>query len=276
MTFDEYRATLAPLRRRVAVADPEAQAEIRAAAQALSALPTVDRQTLAGLLEENPRWVPVLGLVVGLSQEALKNILRHHLDTGGWVQLARSRPDELVAMLDEEFGLLAELSAQRGAEYTFGDVLVARAGTRQNAGAAIDRGRGVEDLIEEVAADLGLPYQLRTQFVGRNGQVAPCDLAIPGGGEEALIVCAAKGFDSTGSKLSDAVREIEAMADVRQPRQYVYAVVDGIGWNGRQADLRRIYELWDSKRIDGLYTLAMLDRFVADLADAARRVGLTD
>ena len=86
---------------------------------------------------------------------------------------------------------------------------------------------------------------------------------------------AAKGFDSTGSKLTDAVREIEEMADVRLPRQYVMAVVDGIGWKNRAADLRRIYALWQSQQIDGLYTLASLDRFRTDLTDAARLRGLT-
>lgn len=85
-----------------------------------------------------------------------------------------------------------------------------------------------------------------------------------------MIVCAAKGFDSTGSKLGDAVREIEAMAAVRAPTQFVLAVVDGIGWHRRESDLRRIFELASSGRIDGLYSLAMLDDFRRDVARAAR------
>ena len=60
-------------------------------------------------------------------------------------------------------------------------------------------------------------------------------------GGNAAIAVAAKGFDSTGSKLTDAVREIEEMADVRLPRQFIMAVIDGIGWKSRQSDLRRIY-----------------------------------
>ncbi|MFV0634905.1 hypothetical protein [Demequina sp.] len=85
-----------------------------------------------------------------------------------------------------------------------------------------------------------------------------------------MLVVAAKAFDSTGSKLTDAVREIQEMADVRMPRQYVMAVVDGIGWKSRVADLRRIHRLRETGAIDGMYTLAPLDVFHDDLEEAAR------
>lgn len=64
------------------------------------------------------------------------------------------------------------------------------------------------------------------------------------------------------------------MADVRLPRQFVMAVIDGIGWKSRIADLRRLYDLWERQQIDGMYTLLTLDRFRADLAEAARLRGL--
>ena len=131
-------------------------------------------------------------------------------------------------------------------------------------------GRRLEDEIEAIANDLGLPSVVRTRFTGRGGRTAPCDLAIPAGDTHAQIVVAAKGFDSTGSKLTDAVREVEEMANVRLPAQFVMVVVDGIGWKSRQADLRRIYDLWASSHIDGMYTLASLDTFRSDLDSAAR------
>ena len=130
-------------------------------------------------------------------------------------------------------------------------------------------GRKVEDEIEAIAADLGLQYQTRTQFTGRNGRIAPCDLVVPDSGS-AQIVVAAKGFDSTGSKLRDAVREIEEMAEIRLPRQFVIAVIDGVGWKNRQYDLRKIHDLWVAQQIDGMYTLATLDQFRDDLEEAAR------
>jgi hypothetical protein len=101
---------------------------------------------------------------------------------------------------------VAALRAQLHRTYTFGDVLVARAGTRVTAVAASTSGRVLEDRIEAIAVELGLTYETRTRFEGRFGRTAPCDLAIPAGGAAAQIVVAAKAFDSTGSKLTDAVR----------------------------------------------------------------------
>jgi len=117
-------------------------------------------------------------------------------------------------------------------------------------------------------------YAMRTTFEGRGGRREPCDFPIPAGGPEAAVVGAAKGFDSTGSKLTDAVREVEAVANARLPEQFVVAIVDGIGWLRRQADLKRIHDLYREGRIDGLYTLGQIDRFEADLAEALRSRGL--
>lgn len=230
-------------------------------------------ETLAIWVSEHPTSVPVLGLAVGLSQESLRNILRHRFDTSGWVTLARNRPTDLVAMLDQEFDLVRLVRTQLSRKYDFGDVLVARSGGRGVAAGGMASGRKVEDEIETIAVNLGLECETRTRFAGRNGRTAPCDLVIPLAIQPEIVV-AAKGFDSTGSKLTDAVREIEEMAQVRLPRQYVIAVIDGIGWKSRAADLRRIYQLWESQQIDGMYTLATLDRFREDLEHAARLRGL--
>jgi hypothetical protein len=274
VTFDDYVNALGPVRRVVDAGEVAEHVVIHQAAEALSAMNKVDRKSLAELVRKHPDWVPTLGLAAGLSQEALKNLLKHRLDTSGWITLARQRPAELIEALDEERGLVAELEAQRKRTYRFGDVLVARATSRQSAGTAIAGGRAVEDAIEAVVKELKLPYDLRTTFEGRGSRRSPCDLAIPAGGVSAKIVCAAKGFDSTGSKLTDAVREIEAMAEVRLPNQFVFAVVDGIGWKSRKNDLRKIFELLSANSIDGLYTVALLNQFAADLDAAALRLNV--
>jgi hypothetical protein len=272
VTFEDYLNALGPVRRVVDPGEVAEHAVIHQAAQALIAMDRIDRKSLTAVVEEHPEWVPTLGLAAGLSQEALKNLLKHRLDTSGWITLARHRPADLIEALDEERALVAELEAQRKRAYGFGDVLVARASSRQSAGTAIAGGRAVEDAIEAVVEELKLPYDLRTSFEGRASRRAPCDVAIPAGGDKAKIVCAAKGFDSTGSKLTDAVREIEAMAEVRLPNQFVFAVVDGIGWKSRKNDLRRIFNLLSTHSIDGLYTVALLNQFAADVDAAARRL----
>lgn len=272
--FDAYLGSLQPL---TIYADPTLPwaevAAIKSAADDLANLKVISRATVASWVQEHPRSANVLGLIVGLSQEKFKNTLKHHLKSSGWIMLSKEHPDDLVRMLDEEFDLIHLLDVQSGLSYDFGDILIARAGTRQTAAAAGASGRKVEDEIEAIAKELGLPYQARTRFTGRNGRTAPCDLVIPSG-DHAEIAVAAKGFDSTGSKLSDAVTEIENMADVRQPRQYVLAVIDGIGWKNRLKDLRRIYTLWERRQIDGMYSLASLGSFRDDLREAARLRGL--
>ena len=272
--FEEYLAALGRLTGHIDPTASTSQAqEIRDAARDLDSLAAVDHESVARWVRQNPARVPVLGLTVGLSQERLKNVLRDHFGTSGWVTLALRSPRELIAWLDEDFDLIRLLALQRNRAYEFSDVLIARAGTRVTATRAGQSGRRVEDEIEAIAVDLDLPYRTRTRFTGRNGQTAPCDLVIPDD-DQAQIVVAAKGFDSTGSKLTDAVREIQEMASIRRPSQFVIAVIDGIGWKSRVADLRRIHQLWVDGDIDGMYTLSTLDVFRHDLENAARLRGL--
>lgn len=275
VSFADYVASLSQLSNRFDPTVPTAESqEIHTIAAGLAGLGSVDRASLAQFIEAKPEAVPVLGLAVGLTREKLKNILRHHLGSVGWVTLARQRATDLIEMLDENYEVVRLVNEQRVRVYDFGDLLVARAGTRRTATDAGATGRRVEDEIEQVAYDLGLSSATRTRFVGRNGLTAPCDLAIPVGGAGALIVVAAKGFDSTGSKLTDAVREVEEMAERRLPTQFVMAAIDGIGWKSRINDLRRIHNLRASNQIDGMYTLEGLGQFRNDLDAAARRLGL--
>lgn len=269
-TFDEYVTKLGRLTAHIdpTASTPEADSIVEAA-EGLSRLPTLSTGVLAEWIRKNASAVPVLGLAVGLSQERLKNNLKNRFNTGGWVNLARSRPRDLIEWMDESFDLIRMLDTQRGRSYEFGDVLVARAGSRVTATQAGQSGRKVEDEIEAIAADLGLPYDVRTRFIGREGRIAPCDLVVPTS-SDAQIVVAAKGFDSTGSKLTDAVREIQEMAEIRKPTQFVMAVIDGIGWKSRISDLRRIHTKWSDGSIDGMYTLATLDSFRHDLEEAAK------
>lgn len=274
MTFQEFEASLTRLGGATST-DPEARMLFRQLATEVQTV-AITREDLSKLVNRLPAVVPVLGLVVGLSQEALKNTLRHRLGTSRWLHLDARRSAEVVALLDDELNLLSELERQRTTRWDYIDILQERAGSRGLAGRAISRGRALEDRVEKLVGreGLNLPYRLRTQFVGTAGRTAPCDVAIPDSGDKALIVIAIKGFDSTGSKLSDAVREVAAMADVAQPRQFVFAVIDGMGWKGRRADLRRIYDLWQNHSIEGAYSLARFTEFRSDLESAARRLKL--
>lgn len=274
VSFPDFVFSLSDLGRLIR-ADAVMQARIGELIALLRAEPVLNRASLTGFLKSHPDAVPVMATCVGLTHEQLKNQLRHRLGTSSWTLLVRRDAELLVTTLDEEFDLLGELSRQLERDWTFADVLLERyLWSRRGAAGAVGQGRSVEDEVELVVRGLGLPADPRTRFAGRGGATAPCDLALPAGGAQAQIVVAMKGFNSTGTKLTDAVREIEQMADVRLPSQYVYAVVDGIGWKSRQADLKRIHELWEKRSIDGLYTLAHMQRFREDLRQAAARTGL--
>jgi hypothetical protein len=219
--------------------------------------------------------LPVLAAVAGLSQERFRTWLQTRFLTAGWVILGRTRPHDLVRALDEDFNLISALSEQRERDWTWADVLARVMSPRQRAGHAIKQGRDLEDEVELVLREIGLDFKPRTRFEGTGGDTAPSDFAIPDGGSDTLIAIGVKGFDSTGSKLTDARREIEEMAKVRKPTQFIFAVVDGQGWLRRQSDLRKIHALWSTNRIDGLHTRGSLDDFKAALEDAARRLGLS-
>ena len=273
-TFDEYLASLAPFAPGASGVEPEALALCRRTTATVHSLVPLTRAKLAAAVAEDPQMLPVLAAVAGFSQERFKTWLQSRFHTAGWVRLGRDRAGELIEALDDELGLVDLLQAQSDRTWTWADVLARVMAPRQRAGTSVQQGRDLEDAVEEQIEALGQPYETRTRFSGRSGQTAPADFAIPSG-PDALIAVAVKGFDSTGSKLSDATREIEEMVKVKTSRQFIFAVVDGQGWFRRQNDLRRIHALWDRHEIDGLYTRAQLVDFGTGLTQAATRLGLT-
>lgn len=272
-TFDDYLASLSPFVPQSPGAEPEALALCQRATKTVTSLSPLDRRTLADAVASDPAIAPVLAAVVGLSQERFKTWLQGRFATAGWITLGRTRPQELVDALDDDFAVITLLDAQSSRPWTWGDVLARIMAPRQHAGGWVQQGRGLEDAVEKVVSELYDDYVPRTRFTGKAGQTAPADFAVPNGAD-ALIAVAVKGFDSTGSKLSDVAREIEQMVEVKTARQFIFAVIDGQGWVRRQGDLRRIHDLWARQLIDGMYTRRQLDDFRAALADAGRRVGL--
>lgn len=269
-------ASLSAVAPQVGAQEPEALELCVRATAAIAGLPRIDRTNLAALVNSEPQFLPVLAAVAGLSQERFKTWLQSNFGTAGWVKLGRQRSSDLVDLMDEQFELIVLLGAQAERDWTWADVLARGMSSRQRAGSAIAQGRALEDEVESVIRALDLKFKARTRFEGTGGSTAPADFAIPAGGPEASITVAVKGFESTGSKLTDAMREIEEMAKVRKPSQYIFAIVDGNGWHRRMNDLRSIHALWARNEIDGLYNRASLGDFDAALQLAARRVGLSD
>lgn len=110
-TFEQFVASLTRLSAPARLVAAAARQPFEEAAAALKALDPVDRSTVETLVGAHPDWVPILASVVGLSQEQLKRFLRHRLDTESWNRAARERSGELVALLDDEYGLVEQILA---------------------------------------------------------------------------------------------------------------------------------------------------------------------
>lgn len=272
--FEEYLKSLSAVDPKAAAADPEILQLCVHTTAAIASLDSIDQKSVAGVIQSDPAVSRVLATIAGLSQERFKTWLTTKFDTAGWIVLSREQPDQLIEGLDEDFDLIALLNEQCSREWTWADVLARAMAPLQRAGSSVRQGRNLEDRVEEVIEEVGLAFVARTRFQGRAGESAPADFGIPSGGEGALIAVAVKGFDSTGSKLTDARREVEEMAKVRTPNQFIFAIVDGQGWIRRQSDLRQIHLLWTKREIDGLYNQSSLPDFQVALRAAARRIDL--
>lgn len=271
--FNEYVDSLGLLSDYVdsTVPTPESL-KIKESVASLETLAEVTPESLASWVKDDPgERVHVLHLAVGLSKERFSGILNHHLGTSGWIKLGKEHPERIVEMMDREFDLVRLITEQRDRIYNFGDVLVARAASTTTASRAGASGRKVEDQIEAIIKDLGLPYKARTRFVGKNNATGPADFVIPDP-ENAAIIIACKGNDSTGSKQTATLDEIVRVAlEVSTSRQSIMVVIDGIGWKKRQSDLRKVYNLWEAQQIDGMYTMATLGQFRENVKDTAIR-----
>lgn len=64
------------------------------------------------------------------------------------------------------------------------------------------------------------------------------------------------------------------MVTVRHTNQYLFVVVDGVGWQGRTGDLARLVRMVEDRQIDGLFPLQEFGVFERALRDAAVRVRL--
>src|SRR3546814_16236085 len=103
-------------------------------------LEVVDRASLAAFIRDQADAVPVLGLAVGHNREKLKNVLRHHLGSSGWITMAQERQDDVIALLDNTNDEVSLVGEKRGSHYDIGAVLIPRAGTPRTATTAIQHG----------------------------------------------------------------------------------------------------------------------------------------
>jgi hypothetical protein len=231
--------------------------------------PQVAASDLATLLREEPLAIDVLRLLTGEGQEPMAHRICDALGgkRRGWTALrgmARKKPEELANALIA-IGTATLMREQVWREWTIEDVLVDRYKLgRGRAIAGQSRGRNLENEIEQLLASIPVPFETRVTFSGPNGTTAKCDFAIPTR-EQPLIVIEAKGYEATGSKLTDFLGDVLKIKQAKGYHTYVFVVTDGRGWFNRQSDLKRLVDLHVDGTVEMIYTRARLTQLAADV-----------
>jgi len=74
-----------------------------------------------------------------------------------------------------------------------------------------------------------------------------------------------KGYEATGSKLTDVLGDILKIVQAKDPDTRFYLVTDGVGWFRRMSDLRHIVELQNRGDINMIYTRKTLPNLGEEL-----------
>lgn len=221
---------------------------------------TVDQPLLSTLLKQEAYALDVFRLFLDLSQDVIANEINAR-GLGGDFSSLRTKCDEHSARIAEilvELGLIDAIKAHRSRDWKLEDILLER--YKQTRGRAIRgqrRGAAVEDAVEEILRQLqqeiGLSYDARTNFINRSGEEAKTDFTIPSRNEPQIVI-EAKGYEATGSKLTDVLGDILKILQVKDSGMRFFFVTDGIGWYRRLGDLRRIVEYQQRGEIEMIYT----------------------
>lgn len=231
--------------------------------------PAITVSDLTTLLEEEPLTLDVCRLLTGRGQEPMAHDIcgALGLTSGNWKALrARTRrhPEEMASALDQ-LGMPELIRTEISREWTIDDVLIDR--YKMGRGRAIagqSRGRGLENEVQRILEAAGVPFETRVTFVAPNGVTAKCDFAIPAR-EHPKIVVEVKGYEATGSKLTDFLGDVLKIKQAKSYHTYVLVVTDGRGWHNRKSDLKRLVELHHDGTIDMIYTRARLPQLTDDV-----------
>jgi len=210
-------------------------------------------------------WL-ICRLFLGLSKDALTALLHDALGKGGQgVTRYKKEPDAYIGAL-VELGLLDTMQEQTNRKPQWSDVLVER--LRSGRGSAISgqrRGRGLEDHVESIIRKVfGDAYETRCQFVGKRNVVAKCDFAVPTKDTPRILV-EAKAYGATGSKMTDVIGDIDAIIEAKRHDTALLFFTDGLTWQQRQSDLKKLIERQNNGEVARIYTTSMSGRFETDL-----------
>lgn len=237
---------------------------------------TYGRDDIASLLDQNfERGILCARLFLTLSKDNMETELRRELGSGG-IGVTRYKADKdfyLAAL--ERLHLPEAMAAAINYEPVWSDILVER--LRSGRGSAIQgqrRGRGLEDFAEALVKEVfGDSYETRCTFTGADGKTAKCDVAVPDRSRPRIVI-EVKGYNATGSKMTDIIGDLDAIIDAKRHDTTLLFVTDGTSWRARLADLRKIVDRQNQGKIARIYTTKMREAFLEDLKRLKKTMGL--
>ncbi|AIT08491.1 hypothetical protein MC45_18405 (plasmid) [Sphingomonas taxi] len=272
-TLDEIKTSLSPLT--VEWMDDAA----REAMVLLAELPvkdSYDREDVAAMLDQGfDRGILCARLFLMMSKDSMTTALTEKLPTGG-IGAKRYKADR-EGFLDalDSLGLPAQMAGTINYQPIWSDILKER--LRSGRGSAIQgqkRGRGLEDFTEALVREVfGDAYETRCTFTGADGKTAKCDIAIPDRNRPRIVI-EVKGYNATGSKMTDIIGDLDAIIDAKRHDTTLMFVTDGSTWAARLSDLRKIVERQNQGKIARIYTTKMQADFLADLQSLKGSMGL--
>jgi hypothetical protein len=214
-------------------------------------------------------------LFLGFSKDRFVPALRRALEAQsvGVTVYRKNKASFIDALLT--LGLLEAMAEQTNRVPLWSDVLVER--LRSGRGSAISgqkRGRAVEDFAEAIVRKVfGNRFSPRCNFIGPRNKTAKCDFAIPSKSDPRILI-ESKGYGATGSKMTDVIGDIEKIIAAKRSDTAFLFFTDGLTWNQRRSDLKKIVEYQNAGDITRIYTYAMADQFEADLSQLKTESGL--
>ena len=272
-TLDEIERNLSPLN--VEWMD-EAAAEAMALLAELPAKESYDREDVASMLDQGfERGILCARLFLMLSKDNMTIELTRELGEGG-IGIKRYKADR-ERFLDafDRLGLPGLMTTTINYQPIWSDILMER--LRSGRGSAIQgqkRGRGLEEFTEALVKEVfGTAFESRCTFTGADGKTAKCDVAIPDRGRPRIVI-EVKGYNATGSKMTDIIGDLDAIIDAKRHDTTLLFVTDGSTWTARRSDLRKIVERQNQGKIARIYTMKMADEFLTDLQSLKGSMGL--
>jgi hypothetical protein len=246
----------------------------------LTAIPqktTYAREDIGELLDKDfEGGILACRLFLGLSKDNIEAALKKQLEPGGSgvTRFKKEREAFLDALVD--LGLIERMEVMVNHQPVWSDILVERLRSgRGSAVSGIKRGRGLEDFAEELVKEVFGEgnYELRCNFTGKPGKQAKCDIAIPNKAAPRIVI-ESKAYGATGSKMTDIHGDVEAIIDNKRHDTAFLFVTDGLSWEARLSDLRKIVDRQIAGEITRIYTMQMRQEFLDDLKTLKQEMGL--